>query len=358
MRRIIALLLVGAAVALYVRGAVPCAVLPEQPACYVVLQPGPVADTFGLVEVRDAPSYPSTGALLLTTVVVDPEVDLGEWLRASVSDRVRPVRREVVFPPDRSEEDVRRTNVVLMVESQIDAAVAALRALGYGEVEPEPAGAQVVEVLDGSPAETVGLEVGDTIVAVDGVTVDGAEALMAQLADRPVGALVTVTVERGGSRHDAVVELAPSVTEPGRAVLGVIVTTRYRLPVDIHIEAGNIAGPSAGLMFALAVVDLMTPEDLTGGRIIAGTGTIDREGRVGAVGGVQQKIIAAAERAEGPASVFLLPRANFDEARATVVPHRLLLVPVDSLGEALAALEELRADRVPADAYAIGPVDR
>jgi PDZ domain-containing protein len=136
-----------------------------------------------------------------------------------------------------------------------------------------------------------------------------------------------------------------------------ILTTELDLPVEISIDAGVIGGPSAGLMFALSIVDLLEPDDLTGGAVIAGTGILDQDGVVSTVGGVRQKVVGATtEGAHGaPATVFLVPRGNLGEARSAAVDGEILLVPVDSLADALEVLSELRAGREPREALALAP---
>jgi PDZ domain-containing protein len=139
-------------------------------------------------------------------------------------------------------------------------------------------------------------------------------------------------------------------------MIGIFLLPDFDLPVDVDIQAGNIGGPSAGLMFALSIVDSLTPEDLTAGAIIAGTGAIDAEGNVGAIGGIRQKIVGALHRDEGPAAtVFLVPEGNFAEARSAPVDDEILLVPVRTLGEALDVLATLASGGTPTSAVAIGP---
>jgi Lon-like protease len=127
------------------------------------------------------------------------------------------------------------------------------------------------------------------------------------------------------------------------------------LPVDVEIDAGVIGGPSAGLMFALSVMDLLEPEDLTGGKVVAGTGTVDRDGTVGAVGGVRQKVVGATATTadQRPATVFLVPEGNLEDARSVSVPREVLVVPVATLDDAVRALDDLRAGREPAGALAL-----
>ncbi len=125
-----------------------------------------------------------------------------------------------------------------------------------------------------------------------------------------------------------------------------------REDLEIDIDAGAIGGPSAGLMFALAVVELLDAEDLTGDTVVAGTGTLDADGRIGPIGGITQKVVGGSAGGR-PADVFLVPVANLAEARRAPVDEDVLLVPVASLEGAIAALDAIRAGRDPSGALAL-----
>jgi Lon-like protease len=333
-----------------VRGDVSCDALPAQPACYVALRPGPAEDTLQLIDIEGATSYASSGELLLTTVAVDEDLGFREWVGASVSRVVEAVPRERIYPADTDRDEVTEYNAALMADSQLTATMAALSAAGY-DIEGE--GARVASVQE--DAVTDELEVDDVIVAVDGETVrDNRDVVQAVQAREP-GASVTLAVRRAARELEVDVRLGSAPDEPDRPYIGVLLTTELDLPVEVGIDAGVIGGPSAGLMFALSIVDLLGTEDLTGGSIVAGTGTLDADGQVGAVGGIRQKIVGATTRGDGqrPADVFLVPRGNLEEAEGTPVDREVLLVPVDSLEDALDALADVRAGREPAEALAL-----
>lgn len=353
MRRLLVILLAVAAIGLVGRDVVPCRALPVQPRCYVALYPGPAEDTLRIVEVPDERTYASSGEILLTTVAVDTELDPLEWLRTAVSSRVRQVPREVLYPPGAGEDDVRRQNVAQMDESQVLAAGAALRALGH-TVDLDPKGAEVVEVDPEMPAGRT-LTGGDVIVEVNGRPVTDAAAAADAIASFEAGTEVQLEILRDGERLEVPVTVAADPSDPGRVEIGAVLRDHIVLPVDVRIDAGQVGGPSAGLMFALAIVDVLGPDDLTGGRVIAGTGTIDLDGSIGAIGGIRQKVLGALEREDGrAASVFLVPAENLREARGAPVGEDILLVPVATLSDALDALRQLREGRQPQDAVALG----
>lgn len=362
---VIVLLLV--AVGVVVRADIPCDTVRLQPDCYIALNPGPTENALGMVTVRGERTYASAGQLRITTVTVDTDLDLRDWIGSALSRRVDQMPREAFIPPGTDAEEARRISVAAMSESQLDATIAALRSLGH-EVDEEPRGAQVGGLLPDLPAEDV-LELGDVIVAVDGEPIRSADGAATLLGDRSPGEVVSLRVLRSAGEDDAVghdvegqhrdeldleVELAADRDEPHRALLGVLLMDHLVLPVDVRIDAGRVGGPSAGMMFALATVDLLTPEDLTGGAVVAGTGSIDRSGRVGAMGGVRQKLIAAVNDADVPATVFLVPAANVDDARRSPVSRQVQVVPVRTLDDAVRALEDVRAGRPPEGSFSIG----
>lgn len=355
MRRLLLVLLLVGGLTAVARGALPCAVLETQPTCMVALRPGPVEDALGLTDVTGARTYGSAGEMLLTTVAVEPHLDLVEWVSGGFDPRIDVVPRDRVFPPDTGEDDVRRENEVLMRSSQMDATLAALSYLGY-DLDAAHDGAEISALSDPTSVEPGQLEPGDVIVAVDGEPTLDNTAVGAAVRSHEVGDTIEITFRRGGRERTTEIELIASPDDPDRPIVGVLLMSHLDLPVEVDIDAGKIGGPSAGLSFALAIVDELGEEDLTGGAVVAGTGTIDPEGRVGPIGGVTQKIVGSLQREDAPpATVFLVPRGNLDEARAAPVDRELLLVPVDTLADAVDALRDLNAGRTPDGTYALGP---
>lgn len=338
---------VGAVVS---RGLVPCDVLETQPSCFVALRAGPAEDVLGLLDVVGVRAYATTGELLLTTVAVDEDLDLREWLAASVSDAVEAVPREQLFPPDSDREEVADYNAALMTDSQLTATLAALDELGF-DVTGE--GALVTAVVE--DAVTDELEVGDVITAVDGRPVTDNRGVVDAVQAQQPGDRLSLSVRRADDEQEVEVVLGAAADDRSRPYVGVLLSTELSLPVDVEIDAGVIGGPSAGLMFALSIIEVLDADDLTGGAVVAGTGTLDREGAVGAIGGIRQKVLGATERQDGgrPATVFLVPRDNLEEARGTPVSRDVTLVPVGTLDEALAALAALGEGREPLGALAL-----
>jgi len=190
-------------------------------------------------------------------------------------------------------------------------------------------------VQAGMPAAGV-LHKGDVITAVDGKPVTCKTPTGTLIKARAPGAAVVLTVDRNGVTHDFRLKTASA---GGKAVVGIGVLESYRFPFQVKISVGDIGGPSAGLMFALGIIDKLTPGNLTGGRFIAGTGEIAANGAVSPIGGIQQKMAGA--RAAG-ATIFLTPAANCPDT-AGAVPQGLRLVKVSTLAGAMRDLKALSA---------------
>lgn len=318
------------------------AVLVVMPVPYAVNSPGPTRDVLGehdgtpLIQISGAETYDSTGELRLTTVSGTggpgfPSSAVGVlqgWLSPWVV--VLPV--ELLYPPDRTQDEIDKSNTAEMVSSQENATVAALTELGY-EV---PATLVVAGTVEGTDAEGK-VEEGDVIVALDGTPVPDYQGLIAQLDGVDPGSTVTLTVRRHGQVVD--VPIVTGTKDDGHAQIGVFIDPTFDLPVDVTISIDDIGGPSAGTMFALGIVDKMTPEDEANGKDIAGTGTIDVTGEVGPIGGIRQKL-AGAER-DG-ATWFLAPASNCDEVVGHV-PDGLRVVRISTLHEAREAITAIGA---------------
>lgn len=354
MRRLLLAVLLVAMAAVVVRGQVPCDVLGVQPTCDVAMLPGPTANALEIVAIDGEPTFESGGQLRLTTVAVDNHLDFGEWVGAMFSSVTDTVDRDVLYPPGRSEEEVAEQNETLMVNSQLDATVAGLIAAGY-ESDALYGGARIVDIADEAAEGVDALAVDDVIVAVDGTEVANADEAVDVVSERSPGDRIVVTLEDG---RDVPLVATRHPDDASRALLGLLLEHVVDLPFEVEIDAGNIGGPSAGLMFALGIVDMLNAEDMTGGATIAGTGTITFDGEVGAIGGIRQKVVGATTPIDEdvePAEVFLVPQGNFAEARTAAVSRDVLLVPVATIDEAMAALATLADGDQPAGAVALGP---
>lgn len=355
MRRILLVLLLLSGATAVVEGIVPCEVVDVAPECYVALRPGPTRDALDLVEIADAETTDSAGELVLTTVSVQSNLSLGDLFRLRSDPTSRRADRSLYFPDDVDDEETREQFAAQMQESTQAAAVAALRQLGY---QLDPTGVRVEAVVPEGPSDGV-IAPDEVLIGIGGSPVTDVDALLAALDTLAPGDTVDVEVETpAGDTERRSVTLAENPDDPSRPFLGLLLVTRIDVPLDVEIEAGRIGGPSAGLMFALSIVDLLSEEDLTGGMVVAGTGEITLDGRVIPIGGIQQKIPGAIQREDGapPAEVFLVPRDNFAAAREAAASQPITLIPVDTLGDAVEALAALREGRRPDGAVELGPM--
>lgn len=370
-RRISTLLV--AAVALVI-GAVLAVTVPVP---LVAMGPGPVFDTLGTIEVpADSADDPSgaeggadtgsgatvdrpvveitgaeadhtTGVLDMTTVAVRQNLSFADAVAYWLDPEQDVVPRDQVFPPNRTQEQVDQQNADQMVGSENSAAAAAFHHLDLPMVA-------TIRGVDGGGAAGAVLKEGDRILSVDGTDVPDASSFVDAVAAKHPGDTVEIRGERsdaasgGTTTFDERIKLKPGDTAKGQKAdqgyLGVVVGDLPANGTGVKINlAESVGGPSAGLMFALSIVDKLSPGELTGGRHIAGTGEIDGNGKVGPIGGIPHKITAAKE--DG-ATVFLVPAANCSEATVDP-PDGIELVEVDSLDSAVDALQAIDDGREP-----------
>ncbi|KDA06590.1 hypothetical protein DC31_09410 [Microbacterium sp. CH12i] len=325
-------------------------VLTFLPTPYVIQRPGPVYDTLGtaasadgeqvpLIAIDGAKTFQTSGSLNLTTVqVVGNRERTPSWFELALawtdsSKAVVPI--DSVFPEGVTSEQRDEQNTVLMVDSQHEATAAALDELGYDT----GAAVKVVSAVKDSPADGL-LKADDVVEAIDGVKVTSASDLRAAIQDGK-GKAVELTVLRGTDEQQVAITPELSTTNGTDAwLIGITLTTEYDFPIDVKIQLDNVGGPSAGMMFALGIVDELTPGKLTGGNDIAGTGTIDATGAVGPIGGIRQKLYGARDAG---ATFFLAPASNCDEVVGHI-PDGLRVIPTSTLEESLDALNVIAKD--------------
>jgi PDZ domain-containing protein len=317
------------------------------PVPYVILHPGPTLNTLGkdssgkpLITIIGHQTYPTSGNLNLTTVSYQggPGANLNVFqaLRAWLDPAEAVVPESELFPPGQTAEQTQQQDTAQMASSQQTATAAALTTLHI----PFQTQVVVVQTVPDTPASTV-LKPGDVIVAVDGKPVTGQAELSVLITARPAGSVLQVTVLRAGKTLQLQVKTVATKDSDGKPVIGVQVTERYKFPFVVRISVGDIGGPSAGMMFALGIIDKLTRMNLTGGKFIAGTGEITSSGLVQPIGGIQQKMLAA--RNAG-ATVFLAPAANCADT-AGAIPAGLRVVRVSTLPQAVSDLEDIQVGK-------------
>nr|WP_300150369.1 S16 family serine protease [Propionicimonas sp.] len=317
------------------------AVIALVPVPYVAWSPGGTHDLLArnddraVITVTGAPTYPTTGRILMTTVAVTapdsslslPEVLFSYWLP---SREVLP--RAAVYRVGESPAGISEGETRLMADSQSDAVVAALRESGI-QVFPWP---MVESVTSSGPSNGI-LEPGDLINAVGDVTTTSVQAVEAAILSFHVGETVKFKIVRNGKEMQPMVTTRATAAEPDKPIVGITLTTGYTYKPSVTFALDpSVGGSSAGLMFGLALTDMLTDSDLSAGRVIAGTGALAADGKVGRIGGVQEKIAAATR--DG-ATVFLLPKDNCADVGST--PPAIRLIAVETLSEAVDALAGL-----------------
>lgn len=315
---------------------------------YLAISPGSAVEVGPLVDVAAERRVPTRGQIHLITVRLG-QVNVAGALRGWLDPTVEVVARDQIVPPDVNTEELRDFNLAQMDSSKAQAVAVAFEELGYDAVAGT--GAEVVQVVPGSPADGV-LVAGDTILGVGGSPVTAHHDVLGALRRRRPGAEVELLVESAGragagggtgEQRPVTLTLAGSPDDPATAFLGTTLRTRaprLDLPFQVDIASDRIGGPSAGLAFTLEILDVLTPGELTGGRRVAATGTIELDGSVGPVGGLAQKTAVAVD--EG-IDLLLVPTAEAEAVRG-LADDRLTVEPVDSLSEALRVLVDQGGD--------------
>lgn len=316
-----------------------------RPVPYVRLSPGPVYNALGedqghsVVTIDGAKTYPTDGSLGITTVyetgAPGSRLSFLQAFQGWLDPSEDVVPRDFLYPDDafNSEdagEQFRRQGAAQMAESEQSAIVAALKHVG----EPVKYEVVVTDVMPDTPAAGK-LEDGDTILAINDQQVGSYGDVKKLMSDVAPGDQVSVTIRRDDEKLTEEITTTENPDDPDRAYLGVLLGLGFSSPVTVDLRLDDVGGPSAGLVFSLAIVDSLTPGSLTDDRSLAGTGTITPAGRVGPIGGVVQKMFGARD---GGASVFLAPRSNCGEISGHI-PDGLDVIPVRTLDEAVGALD-------------------
>ena len=316
---------------------------------YTELVPGDALPVSSLISVPPSRAHPIHGKVLLTDVGVQSLHYLEYFYVQLFPNRVNTVVPTGALTSNLPESEFNDQGIVDMAESQLTAKAVALRQLGYAVPERD-VGVTIYVIDPGSPAWQA-LQVGDVVTAIDGVPTTNPQALQNAVRAHQPGDTVTIrvgTIAQPTPGHDVSVRLG-SITSDGKkiAFLGIGdpasgiaamgTQPEYDFPFPVNINSDNIGGPSAGLAWTLGILNALGGGQLTGGRIVAATGTIRPDGSVGDVGGVQQKTVAVEQAG---ASVFLVPDPELATARAMATPG-LKVMAVGSLGQALSDLERL-----------------
>ncbi|MGY0491910.1 YlbL family protein [Streptomyces sp. WG-D5] len=320
---------------------------------YAEMSPGPTVNTLAdhggepVIQINGHKTYDTSGHLNMTTVRVtsaDYNMNLVSAVYGWLAHDSIVVPHDTLYPDGQTEQQSSQQNAEEFSQSQESAKVAALHELGI----PVKSWVIVSSVVKGSPAQGT-LHAGDVIKAVDGTKVTKPTDVAELVTKHEPGENVVFTVvpvkeaaaaEKEGKEATRTenVTIKTEKAEDDRAIVGIQAGTDHTFPFEIDIKLADVGGPSAGLMFSLGIIDKLTSQDLTGGAFVAGTGTIDDDGKVGPIGGIGMKTVGA--RAKG-AQYFLTPKDNCATA-AKDTPDGLTLVEVDTLDDAMDALKDIR----------------
>jgi len=309
------------------------------PIPFVFFKPGVPDNVAGkIISIKDAKTYPINGKLFITSILVtnpDSPVFGAETL---VNWAIGPhvvLPKESVYPPIQPAQKIERDSRNEMESSKVTSTAAALRYLGYDFEEVY----YVSDIREYSDAIKK-LKIGDVITKIDGKEINQIEEIRTSYAKKSIGDPLLITVERkdkNGKVTPVTIQVILvenlDIEEKERPAIGILVGTSARFPIEVDFNLPGVGGPSAGLIFAVGIVEKLTEEDLVRGRKIAGTGTITASGKVGGIGGIEEKMVGASRIG---ATIFIAPRENCPDIEH--VPNGLKVIPVSTLSEAIEAL--------------------
>ncbi|MER5446078.1 PDZ domain-containing protein [Streptomyces sp. NPDC002764] len=327
------------------------------PVPYSEMSPGPTVNTLGnhdgepVLQISGRRTYATSGNLNMTTVRVtsaDYRMNLVEAVYGWLAHDNKVVPHDTLYPDGKTEEQSTQENAEEFSQSQESAKVAALKQLGI----PVTSWVIVSTVVKDSPAEGK-LHAGDVIKAVDDTAVKEPADVAKLVTKHKPGQKVVFTIvpakeqaaaekaHKTATKTEKITITTATSDDSGakRAIVGISAGTDHTFPFTIDIKLADVGGPSAGLMFSLGIYDKLTPGSLTGGKFVAGTGTIDDNGKVGPIGGIEMKTVGARDKG---AQYFLTPAENCSAA-AKDTPGGLRLVKVDTIKDALSALKDIRS---------------
>ena len=305
---------------------------------YYFMSPGPPYQWE--IEIENQSVFPFAGNLYQLTVRRD-EANFLIYLWSFVDNRIDLYPREVILPSGVTPDELTQISLQNMKTSENIAIAVALNELGY-DISTTGDGVLVVGLLDDSPVKDKLIR-GDLITSINDLKIESTTEFIANLRTYKIGDEIKIGITRSINGVEDYIFVKTNLIEhveyEGEPMVGFLASTvneSFEFPFTVDIKTGNVGGPSAGLMMALNVYNLLTEEDITNSKVIAGTGTIEIDGSVGPVGGVKQKIIAAKNAG---AEIILVPVANYDDAK-NYETEKTKIIPVDNFDEALAVILE------------------
>jgi PDZ domain-containing protein len=296
---------------------------------YYFMSPGPPYQWN--IEIENVQTYEYEGNLYQLTVRRD-EANYFVYAWARLNSQIDLYPREVILPDGVTPQELSEISIQNMMTSENVAIAVALDSLNY-DIQSEGDGVLVVGLLDDSPVKDKLIK-NDLIVSINNELVKSVSEFISMLRTYEIGDIVNIGLIRNEQELNIETKLIEHVEYENEPMVGFLASTpnqQFIFPFEVDIKTGNVGGPSAGMMMALNVYNLLTEDDITNGKKIAGTGTIEIDGSIGPVGGVKQKVIAA-KRAN--AGLILVPTANYEEA-SVFADDNTQIVAVDSFDNAL-----------------------
>jgi len=320
------------------------------PVPFVRMAPGPTFNVIGdrdgkpMIEVTGTTTYPVTGQLQMTTVLESGGPRGGLTFVSAIASWFNPddavVPRELLYPDEVSGEDVKSEQAAMFSTSESNSIGAATTYLKIPTTKHV-----VVSQVGGDAPATGKLQAGDVVVSVNGTAITESQQITQLIQSAPVGTTFAFSIERDGKPQDVQVTSAVSPQDKKTPYIGIGIGVMYEPNFEVKFNVEGVGGPSAGLTLTMGLIDKLTPENLTAGKIIAGTGTIKPDGIVGPIGGIRQKLAGASAT---QAKLFLMPEGNCKEA-AGHVPAGLTVTPVKNLTQAMEAVQKwTTGQKVPA----------
>jgi len=323
------------------------------PVPYVMLTPGPVFNTIGsvdgkeLIRISGAPTYQTAGQLDMLTVSEfgGPQegLDVIQAVKGLFDGTEKVLPRQAVFPEGVSSHEIQQRDAEDFSASQSYAIGAALSYLKL----PVHEYVYISSVTEGAPAQGK-LHAGDKVIAINGKAVSTPDDVVSHVHNSPIGTPIVFKVDRTGHMLNVTVWSAAHRDDPATSLdeskipyVGISLDTGYAGDFPIEFGVDGVGGPSAGTMFAVGIIDKLTPGFLNGGKNVAGTGTIDGQGKVGPIGGIQQKMVGAKNAG---ATLFLAPATNCDEVIGHI-PAGLTVTPIKTLSQAVQAIKDYSAGK-------------
>ena len=304
------------------------------PTNYMVTTPGVAKELSTLITVKDGYKDNIQGDFMLTAVGSKRATVL-DFVKISILDpegyELTPRKQQI--PKGMKMDQYIDIMASLMEESKAKSQAVALEKVGYKiDLKATGKGAEIIQVIEGTPAAGK-LKDGDVITAVDGKEIKLASDAINTIRSKKIGEMINLTIKNNGKEKTVSLKTAELENSPDKPSIGVLIITdglTYDFPRKIEFKTDNVVGPSAGSVFALEIYNQLTPEDITKGKKIAGTGTISLDGKIGMIDGVLQKIITADDAG---ADIFLVPAKNYKKAKTTT--RDIKLVKVENIDEVI-----------------------